>query len=404
MTEEFKDTVLDPEIMDKIVPFSGTREEMSPSQQLIADGGALQKVETKYTTAVAVQKPRSISRVSANVLEEAKLAGTSFYYRWEVWDKTKGRKVPIQGPSIDLAMCIARNYGNCAIDVQMNETLTHYIFKGVFIDLETGFTVPRLFRQRKSQSLSDKMDRERQEDIVFQIGQSKAQRNAIVKAAPGWLVDQAIQEAERSELAKIKPENIALARARVLEFFGKHGADQESIEKSIGRPADKWTAQDIVNLRASATALQEGRVSVQELFEAKEPENTKPDPKTEQTTEDPTKGGKFNLWPALKNLRVGFGGEVWKLMKSHKINEATKEDLVEMRAKWARGKETSGHPFPLDVQANPILVTCPKGGLNEGDEMDLMAFCMVKCGQYENRTCQTAQERALQEGLLDPEA
>jgi len=109
--------MLDPEILNGIRPFSGDPEEMSPATQAILEGKSLQRVQSGagYTTAVAVQRPRSIAKVTHNVLEEAKLAGAAFYYGWTV--KGKAGPSKIEGPSIDLAMCVARNYGNCVIEI-----------------------------------------------------------------------------------------------------------------------------------------------------------------------------------------------------------------------------------------------------------------------------------------------
>jgi len=256
---------LDDEIMNKIQPFSGTIEEMNSSENILSTGMALQKTQTSYTTAIAVQKPRSITRITHNVLEESKLAGSSFYYGWTVKNKN-GSASKIEGPSIDLAMCLARHYGNCVIDVEGSETNTHYNIKGVFIDLESGFTCPRLFRQRKSQGIGGKFDSDRQEDIVFQIGQSKAIRNAVIRAMPEWLVNQAIEVAKTAELNKIKPENLHIAREKVISFFEQYGIDQDRIENKLEKKADKWTGQDIVELRGSANALKEGRISPVELF------------------------------------------------------------------------------------------------------------------------------------------
>ena len=268
--------VLEPEVLNGIKSFSGTAQEMSAGEKMLRDGMTVQKVQTPYTTAVAVQKPRSISRVTANVIEEAKLAGASFYYGWTAKKKDGGTE-KIEGPSIDLAMCMARNYGNCAIDVEDEETLTDYKFKGVFIDLESGFTCPRLFKQRKGQNIGMK-DSARAEDIVYQIGQSKAIRNCIVRGMPTWLSDQAIETAKQAEISKIKPENIAIARAKAFDFFRQYGITQERAETKIGRELDNWTAQDIVDLKGMATALKEGRISALELFpEADKKEGHKPD-------------------------------------------------------------------------------------------------------------------------------
>jgi hypothetical protein len=274
-TQEHPLAVLDSKTLDQIRVFSGIPEEraQAPVAAVLPEAPqqTLMRTQTQYTTAVTVQRPRSMAGMLSKVLEEARLAGESFYYYWEVEDRQKGRKVPVEGPSIDLAMSLARNYENCAVDVDVTETLTHYIFKGVFIDLETGFTYTRLFRQRKSQKLSTRMDGERQEDIVFQIGQSKTQRNAITRAMPGWVVDKAIETAKQAVLSGINPETIHLARLKVIDFFSKYWVSQAQIEAERGRPVDQWTPRDIVDLRGMATALKEGRVSATEIFPALQP-------------------------------------------------------------------------------------------------------------------------------------
>ncbi|MEW6440868.1 MAG: hypothetical protein AB1640_08005 [bacterium] len=282
--------LIDPAILDQIRVFSGLPEDRTPPASATilpeAPHEGLLRTQTRYTTAIAVQKPRAISRVVSKVLEEARLAGEGFYYYWEVEDRQKGRKVPVEGPSIDLAMSLARNYENCAVDVDVTETPTHYNFKGIFIDLQTGFTYTRLFRQRKNQKLSSRMDAERQEDIVFQIGQSKTQRNAITRAMPGWLVEKAIETAKQAVLSGISPETIHLARIKVIDFFSKYGVTQAQIEAERGRPIDRWTPRDIVDLRGMATALKEGRVSAAEIFPAVHLSPAGGPPETNDTTSE----------------------------------------------------------------------------------------------------------------------
>ena len=225
--------------LNRLVPFQGLPQ--INGSEVYLNNRALQQVKTNYTTAVSVQQPRSIESVTKNVLYESRLAGSSFFYRWEVKNKRTGRKSIVQGASIDLAMCIARNYGNCVVDVEASETDTHYMIKGIFVDLETGFTVPRLYRQRKSQDIGSGYGDDRAEDIVFQIAQSKAQRNAILKAMPTWLVDKCVEAARDAEVSQIKPENLVMARAKVLEFFSGYGISLERIENKIERKIDTWT-------------------------------------------------------------------------------------------------------------------------------------------------------------------
>ena len=283
---------LDPEVLREIEPFQGIAVGGSGSD-IVQSGQALQRVETPYTTAVAVQQPRSLTKVVKNVLEEARLARSAFYYKWSV----KGSKRPIQGGSIDLARSIARNFGNVAVDIiEEPETMTHFKFKAVFIDLESGLNWPRLFRQRKGMN-TGMADKERAEDIIFQIGQSKAQRNAVYQGVPGWLVDKAIEVAEQAEISGIKNEGIEIARIKVIDFFTQYGADEERIEAKLGKKSDKWMENDIADLRAIATAIKEGRVSIGEVFPQVEENKKEPpikgtvDP-LERPKEPPKKAGR----------------------------------------------------------------------------------------------------------------
>ena len=369
-----KNETLDPEVLGEIQPFQGTPEMAS---SVVQGGGVLQRVETAYTTAVAVQKPRSLTTVVKNVLEEARLAKSAFYYKWTV----KGKRVTtIQGGSIDLARSIARNFGNVAVDIQEEpETINHFKFKAVFIDLESGLNWPRLFRQRKGQNTGMK-DKERAEDIIYQIGQSKAQRNAVFQGVPGWLVDKAIEVAEESEISGIKDEGIEIARIKVIEYFSQHGADQDRVESKVGKKVEKWTERDIADLRAAATAIKEGRTSINELFPLKKDEppikgelppkedGKKNDEKPEETQKKrgrpkgstKNKGDTQTLSPEWESWRK----EWVNLRNSNSFKEYFESALdmvyeapTELRKRFAQ-KFKSIFPFelPVDLDSAKILI------------------------------------------------
>lgn len=236
-------------------------------QDAVANGYALQQVKTGYATAVAVQKPRSLSKMIAAVLAEAEMAGASFYYRWEAGGKE------IVGGSIDMAASIFRAYTNCAMEIECDETPSHYFFTATFIDLESGMSWPRMFRQRKSQSVSKKMEQDRQEDIVFQIGQSKAMRNAVLSVMPRWIVDKAVEKARAAEIQRLSgKENIELARAEVLKYFGRFGVSKERLEAKIGRAIEDTGPEDLADLRSTATAIKDGLTTILEAFPVQERE------------------------------------------------------------------------------------------------------------------------------------
>jgi len=282
---------IDPDLFMNIPMFSGTKQEVARLTPVLQPTHveeayppqALQRVKTEYVTAVRVQKARDFQRVVAAVINEARMAGASFYYYWEQFDKKKGKMVPIEGPSVDMAMSFARNYGNCAVEIEEEETATHFKFKACFIDLESGFTLPRLFRQRKGQSLGNKMDQGRQEDVIYQLAQSKAQRNAIVKAMPEWLKEQAMAEAKAAEQRKVQTQNIQPVIQKILDFFAQYGIPKETIEANRTRPVESWTPEDIVHLRGMATAIKENRISPAEIFQNR-PETASPETDESQDT------------------------------------------------------------------------------------------------------------------------
>jgi hypothetical protein len=320
------------------------------SKEMLSEGKAMMQTKTEYTTAVTVQKERKLPVVIKNLLQEAKMAGGAFYYRWPV----KGGKM-VQGPSIDLAMSMARQYGNCAVEVDVKETHSHYLFKGVFIDLETGFTVPRIFRQRKDQNIGKGMDKGRAEDIVFQIGQSKAQRNAIIKAMPGWLVEQLIEVAIQAELDNIKPESLEMTRAKVITYFEGYGIDSEALEKKIGKPSDKWMQDDILTIKDMARSIKDGTISVRELFQDEEKEKQEDAMKEklhaavsakedEKATEEET-----GPWHPDKYKNLKAAGFIKYVMDNlEELKEQGADTIAAVGEKWSRVYPDTR--FPLDPE------------------------------------------------------
>lgn len=236
----------------------------SDAGAIVAAGGTIQQTRTQYSGAISVQRKRNRKDVLQACIEEARLCGPDFYYNWSVKDKNSptGKSI-IEGTSIDGAMILARNYGNCAVPVQLlADTPRHWIIEATFLDLETGFNVTRLFRQRKSQKTMG--DEERMQDIAFQIGQSKAQRNVIVKAMPVWLLEKCFSEAKAMEAEKYK--DVAKHAARFVDSYAKGGVTKDMLEKKVGRNVASWTPQDIAILAAIARGIKEGSTTIQNEF------------------------------------------------------------------------------------------------------------------------------------------
>ena len=243
---------------------------------LAALGGArgMTQTRTSYQTAVTVQVPRNIDAIRADVIKEATYSRDGFFYAMTFRDKSKdshdehgnfveGKSV-VEGCSIDGAMVLFRNWGNVALEPDLaDETPAHWLFKVTVVDIEKGTSFPRLYRQRKSEKRG-KFDEDRMLDIAFQIGQSKAIRNAIVNAMPQWLIDEAM-EAAKAAAAK-RYANVAEHAEHAIVGWGKKGVTQTQLERKLGKKRVDWIPADLVLLRAIYKAVVDGQTSVGQEF------------------------------------------------------------------------------------------------------------------------------------------
>ena len=208
-----------------------------------------------------------IKRNKAQVLAEAQglaaAAGQEYFYRFPV-KKKDGTTEYIEGPSIGCAMGAVSCYGNCRVEAfPAMDTNTHWVFMARFVDYEKGVTVIRSFQQRKGQGTMGR-DQGRQEDIAFQIGQSKALRNVVVAALP-WLTEEMFRAAKSGMLSKIE-RNPDAYRQRLRERFAELEIPLPRVERVVGRPADRWLAPDMAKLIVQIQAIIDGYADADEAF------------------------------------------------------------------------------------------------------------------------------------------
>lgn len=107
---------------------------------------------------------------------------------------------------------------------------------------------------------------ERQLDIAFQIGASKAIRN-VVNNALQTFSDYAFQAARNSLVDRIGA-NLDGWRKRTLEGIAKIPVELSRVERVIGRPAKDWLAPDVASIIAMMKAIADGMATVDETFPA----------------------------------------------------------------------------------------------------------------------------------------
>lgn len=254
----------------------------APLTVLPPAGVVAQKVETTYCTAVSVQRPRTTAAVVKRILDEAALAGDAMYFSWPVKEKQEDgsyRQKIIVGPSIKLANGAAREWGNCAVEMQrVEEDATSWTFYPAFIDLETGFTMCRAHRARKSIGFGGK-DADRKIDMAFEKGQSLAIRNVIVNSLPRWLIDDAVTAAQEAERKKLTRDKIEDSVRKGLEAIAKCGVTEARVLARFERKSkSEITIDDLVALKGIVQAITQGGESVESFFPLSESADKKPLP------------------------------------------------------------------------------------------------------------------------------
>lgn len=192
----------------------------------------------------------------------ASMAGEDYRYQFPVKQKN-GQKKIVEGGTIKMANDLVREYGNCMVDVRVVEQGDSHVFYARFIDYETGFCMTRPFRQRKSQkTMGD--DPERAQDIIFQIGASKAIRNVVLNAL-GTFADFTYEEAKNSLIAKVG-QNLMAWRTKIVEGCKERGYDLTRIERIVTKPVTEWLAVDIARVVAELKSVSDGMATFDELY------------------------------------------------------------------------------------------------------------------------------------------
>src|SRR5262249_18049193 len=209
--------------------------------------------------AVARDEPAILRKLTAL----AAAAGDDWFYRFPVRRKDGGSDY-IEGPSIKLANNVARYFGNCVTEIREADLGDCWVFYARFTDIETGFSMERAYRQRKSQSSMRTRDAERQLDINFQIGQSKAIRNCICNALQIY-ADYAFEQARNSLVDKIG-KDLDAWRKRTLEGLNNMPVELSRVERVVGRAAKDWLAPNIAQIIAMMKSIADGMTSADEAF------------------------------------------------------------------------------------------------------------------------------------------
>jgi hypothetical protein len=346
--------------------------------EVITRGGALQQVRTDYFTAVRVEVPRDMAVVKEKVLHEARLAGESCLYGWQIRGKTPKR---IEGLGIQAAMILSRNYGNCIVDVaHVVDRVDSWEIKAVFIDLETGVSIARPFRKAKKTPNSAKMDRERAADFEFQNGVSKAERNVALHAMPVWLRDDMLAAAKEGAMEKldkaIGKDGIETVRQKLIDALAKFGVDLQRIEDTIAIKRENWGRRELFELRKNAQTLKDGLAGIDMIFPGA-PVDDEPPPKGKtQSLKDKVKseanGGEAPPEATAGASSVEPHSMAGRRQAAAKAEEAPPAATAEPEQPQA-AQQTKLDTTPPPAEDKPIAAALPDGQ----DKLQRLGECMA---------------------------
>jgi hypothetical protein len=206
---------------------------------------------------------RDEARIFQKLAALAAAAGTDWFYKYPVRNQD-GSQGWIEGPSIKLANDVARIFGNCIIEVRELDVGDAFVFYARFSDIETGFSMERAYRQRKTQSSIKSKDQQRQLDIAYQIGQSKAIRNVICNSLQIYS-DYAFDRARDSLIDQIG-KDLPRWRERTVEGLARIPVELHRVERRVGRAAKDWLASNIAQVIAEMQAIADGMATVDDTW------------------------------------------------------------------------------------------------------------------------------------------
>ena len=245
---------------------------MGAGGELVPGGAPNITIVDQIITAQKVGVERDLAKILRDIRTMAAVAGEDWYYRFPVKKKGGGTD-HIEGPTIKCATNVARMYGNCQVDVRVQDQGASWLIYARFVDYESGFSLTRPFQADKAKGTLNTKDAGRQQEIALAIGVSKATRNVITNALETFTTF-AFDEAKKNLVEKVG-KRLEEYRNRVRERLAQINVDEKRVEATVGRSFSEWLAPDVARVIAELKAVSDGMATADETW----PPPAPPEPK-----------------------------------------------------------------------------------------------------------------------------
>lgn len=229
-----------------------------------------QRADIDAQVATARAFPRSVTRALQESLTLATMdkdTAASMFYRLPRGYKD-GKRQFIEGPSARLAEVMQYAWGNMRSSGEVVGTEDRFIVsEGTAFDCEKNVAV----RVRVKRRITDSYGKRYSDDMIGVTGQaavSIALRNARLQVIPAAFVKRIYEAARRASLGE---GTIESKRAAALAWFARVGKQEADVFELLGIAGlDDMGEEELINLRGFVTSVQDGAITVEQLFAKKE--------------------------------------------------------------------------------------------------------------------------------------
>lgn len=284
--------------------------ELQPQQNNMS-GAMIQIAQTRQASeiqasmVIAQRFPRDTTRAYSRIIEDCKrktLAEKSVYAY------PRGGTT-VTGPSIRLAECMARAWGNLDFGIvelerkpSMGSIPGESTVMAYCYDLETNTKSTTVFTVRHSRDKNIKLDNGQKKkiqealtderDIYEMVANQGARRlrSRILAIIPVDIVESAVEQCEKTMEGGQGP-LVDRVRAMVVYFKEAFAVTQEMIEAKVGHKIEAISESELVKLKSIANSLKDGAASREDFFEMPQSEDKSDDkskaPEQEEKKEAP---------------------------------------------------------------------------------------------------------------------
>lgn len=227
---------------------------------------AINASEIDIQVSTAKHYPRSIpdvlNKISTYATMDVETAADCFYVLRR--NGSNGSNT-VEGLSVRMAEIIAGAWGNLRVQTRIigndGKTITA---QGICHDLETNVAVSVEVKRR----ITDKYGKTYSEDMQVVTGNAAsaiAFRNAVLKVVPKAVTKRVIEGVKQVALGQSL--DLETSRQRMIEYFAKLGVTKEMLLEYLNlKKVDEIDKEAVFELRATANAIKEGTITVQDTF------------------------------------------------------------------------------------------------------------------------------------------